>query len=105
MRGRLSSWHARHPPFLLGVTMSAEATGPVPPPPTRVRYMVLAFLGALALILYIDRICISQAVSSIKEELDIDNTQMGYVLAAFTLAYCLFEVPTGAWGDRFGSRG
>jgi ACS family glucarate transporter-like MFS transporter len=85
--------------------MSAEATPISLPAPTRVRYKVLAFLGVLALILYVDRICISQAVPAIKDELGIDNTQMSYVLAAFTLAYCLFEVPTGAWGDRYGSRG
>jgi MFS family permease len=67
--------------------------------------MVLAFLGALALILYVDRICISKAVTAIEQELDISHTNMSYVLAAFTLAYCLFEVPAGAWGDRHGSRG
>src|SRR6516165_12162057 len=75
------------------------------PPPTRVRYKVLAYLCVLALILYIDRICISQAVPAIEAELGIDDTQMSYVLAAFTFAYCLFEVPTGSWGDRYGSRG
>src|SRR5262249_41130208 len=30
---------------------------------------------------------------------------MGVVFGAFTLAYGLFEVPTGRWGDRYGSRG
>jgi MFS family permease len=86
--------------------MSAEAPPSVSlPPPTRVSYKVLAFLGVLALILYVDRICISQSVPSIEAELGIDDTQMSYVLAAFTLAYCLFEVPTGSWGDRYGSRG
>jgi ACS family glucarate transporter-like MFS transporter len=30
---------------------------------------------------------------------------MGFVFGAFTVAYGLFEVPTGRWGDRFGSRG
>jgi MFS family permease len=75
------------------------------PPPTRVRYTVLAFLGVLALILYVDRICISKAVTDIELELKISDTAMGFVLAAFTLAYCLFEVPAGAWGDRYGSRG
>jgi MFS family permease len=29
---------------------------------------------------------------------------MGFVHMAFTLAYGLFEVPTGRWGDRYGSR-
>jgi sugar phosphate permease len=29
---------------------------------------------------------------------------MSFVLMAFTLAYGLFEVPAGRWGDRFGAR-
>jgi MFS family permease len=74
-------------------------------PPTAVRYQVLGSLGALSLILYLDRVCIGQAVGPIQKELDISNTRMGYVLGAFTVAYGLFEIPTGWWGDRFGSRG
>lgn len=72
---------------------------------TWVRYRVLGMLCALTFILYLDRICISQAATDIEEELDISHTTMGYVFGAFTLAYGLFEVPTGHWGDRFGSRG
>jgi MFS family permease len=72
--------------------------------PTQVRYGVLALLCALAFVLYLDRVCISQAAVSIQEELKLDNAQMGYVFAAFMLSYALFEVPTGRWGDRFGSR-
>jgi len=72
--------------------------------PTRVRYGVLTLLCALAFVLYLDRICISQAAEFIQEELGLDNTQMGYVFGAFILAYGLFEVPTGRWGDRYGSR-
>src|SRR5205807_2184212 len=73
--------------------------------PTAVRYAVLAFLCLLAFVLYIDRICISQATTSIEKDLGISDKQMGFVLAAFTVAYGLFEVPTGRWGDRYGSRG
>lgn len=76
-----------------------------PLPPSRARYGVLAFLGALTFILYLDRVCISQAVIPIKNELHLSDSQMGWVLGAFIVAYGLFEVPTGRWGDRFGSRG
>jgi MFS family permease len=75
------------------------------PPATRARYVVLLFLCTLALLLYIDRVCIGQAEKAISEELQLSKKQMGVVFAAFTVAYCLFEVPTGHWGDRFGSRG
>jgi sugar phosphate permease len=66
---------------------------------------VLFFLATMALVLYIDRVCIGQAEKSIREELVLTKEHMSYVFMAFTLAYCLFEVPAGHWGDRFGSRG
>jgi MFS family permease len=73
--------------------------------PSHTRYVVLAFMCSLAFVLYLDRICISQAGTDIKRDLNLNNTQFSYVLAAFTLAYALFEVPIGWWGDKYGSRG
>jgi sugar phosphate permease len=58
----------------------------------------------MAAVLYLDRICWSQANKPIRDELGLSNTQMSLVMMAFTLAYGLFEVPTGRLGDRFGSR-
>ena len=73
---------------------------------TRVRFAVLAFTVALAAVTYLDRVCIAHAdvTASIKRELDLSDKQMSLVYSAFTLAYALFEMPTGAWGDRIGSR-
>ena len=62
----------------------------------------LATLGAL---LYVDRVCIGQAEQAIRADLGLTKGEMSWVFNAFTIAYCLFEVPTGHWGDRFGSRG
>ena len=73
--------------------------------PTRARYLLLVFLGSLAFILYLDRVCISKAEVAIRGELGLSKTQMGFVFGAFTIAYGLFEVVTGRWGDRYGSRG
>ncbi len=61
-------------------------------------YCVLAFLCSLSFVLYLDRVCIGQAAPAIQEELGLTNTQMGYALSAFVLAYGLFEVPTGPLG-------
>lgn len=72
--------------------------------PTQVRHRVLGFLCLMSFILYLDRICISQAAKRMEEDLDISHTAMGFVFGSFTLAYGLFQVPTGHWGDRFGSR-
>lgn len=72
--------------------------------PSRARLGVLCLLCTLSLVLYMDRVCMSQAVEPIKRELGLSNTQMSLVMNAFLVAYALFEVPTGRWGDRYGSR-
>ena len=54
--------------------------------------------------LYLDRICMAQAVVPIQRDLRLSNTNMSYIMIAFTLAYGIFEIPTGRMGDRFGSR-
>ncbi|MSQ97408.1 MAG: MFS transporter [Gemmataceae bacterium] len=73
--------------------------------PTRARYVVLAYLCSMAVVLYLDRLCLQQALVPMQEEFGLAYTQMSYVHMAFTLAYGIFEIPTGRWGDRFGSRG
>jgi len=74
--------------------------------PSRARVGVAAFLCGLAFILYLDRNCWSLAVKPISNELDFDGKwQIGTISAAFSLAYALFEIPVGHWGDRHGSRG
>jgi MFS family permease len=72
--------------------------------PTHVRLLVLGLLCVMSFILYLDRICISQAATRMEEDFDISHTAMGFVFGSFTLAYGLFQVPTGHWGDRYGSR-
>jgi len=78
--------------------------GIILPQPTRARFVTLSFICSMAFVLYLDRVCISQALKPMKEEFELTNTQTSLVLMAFTLAYGLFEIPTGSWGDRFGSR-
>ena len=71
--------------------------------PTRARFTVLWLLFALAVITYLDRLCISVAAPAISDEFHLTPSQMGYLFSAFTLAYALFEVPSGWLGDRFGT--
>ena len=79
-----------------------------PDAPTRARFGVIYFGIALAVIQYIDRVCISWAMPDIRTSLGIAGPEhdhaIGYVFSAFTLAYALFEIPTGWLGDRFGPR-
>jgi MFS family permease len=51
-----------------------------------------------------DRVCISITARDISRELGLSDVQMGFVFSAFTLAYGAFEIPTGWWGDRVGTR-
>ncbi len=71
---------------------------------SRVRYRVLAFTVALAGITYLDRVCIAQTAQLMMRDMHLTKQQMGFVFSAFTLAYAVFEMPTGAWGDRIGTR-
>ena len=73
-------------------------------PPTHARYGVIGFAVTLAVIQYIDRVCISQSAPFISADLRLSPQQMGYVFSAFTLAYALFEIPSGYLGDRIGPR-
>lgn len=68
------------------------------------RYRVLILLCGLTALTYLDRICISLVGVRMKADLKLSNEQFGWVLAAFSLAYALFELPSGAWGDRIGPR-
>jgi len=65
---------------------------------------VLAMTMALAAITYLDRVTISVTRPYIARDLGLSPTQMGYVFSAFYMAYALFEIPTGWWGDKVGTR-
>src|SRR5580698_1529956 len=73
-------------------------------PRTRYRHRVMAMLYLLSAITFIDRVSISLAGPRIVEELHLSPGQWGWVLGAFAIAYAVFEIPSGAIGDRIGPR-
>lgn len=77
---------------------------PDSPAPTRARFVLAGWLCGLSAVLYLDRLCLAQAVDPIQDELGLSNTEMSYVAMAFTLSYGLLAVAVGRLGDRFGSR-
>ena len=83
---------------------SAQHPGSALGTPSRTRYYVVVFAVILAIIQYIDRVAISQAAPLISRDLGLNKEQMSLVFAAFTLAYALFEIPTGYMGDRMGAK-
>ena len=74
------------------------------PPASRTRFVVLFFATTLAIVTYVDRVCISQAAPFMQQDMGLTKTQMGYAFTAFGIAYGLFEIPGGWLGDRFGPR-
>jgi len=75
-----------------------------PSSPTRVRYLVVAVTALMAVLLYLDRFCISFAEVFIKEDLGLTDSQVGWMLSAFFWTYALSQVPSGWLTDRFGPR-
>src|SRR4029078_5760043 len=68
------------------------------------RYRILIFLYFLIVITYLDRVCSSVVGVRIKSEFNLNNEKFGWVLAAFSLAYALCEIPAGPLCDRLGQR-
>jgi ACS family glucarate transporter-like MFS transporter len=71
---------------------------------TRARYRVVVLATTLAMVTYLDRVAIGTLAPAISRDLGLTTVQMGWVFFVFQLAYGLFEVPTGRWADRFGTR-
>jgi sugar phosphate permease len=72
--------------------------------PTHIRYKVVAMAVLLAMVTYLDRVCISKLAPDIMRDLGLTKVQMGWVFSAFALAYAVFEIPTAWWADRQGTR-
>lgn len=68
------------------------------------RHWVAVGMFLLALLLYIDRVCISVAKDPIASDLNLSDKSMGWVLSAFALGYALMQVPSGMMIDRYGPR-
>ncbi len=65
---------------------------------------MLGLLSLLMVITYLDRVCISVAGPRMQEALHIGPMAWGWVTAVFAISYAVFEIPSGALGDRIGAR-
>lgn len=68
------------------------------------RHGVLGLLCAVSVITLLDRLAIAVAEPSIRSELHLSSSQWGWVLSAYVLSNAIFEIPSGALGDRTGQR-
>ncbi len=72
--------------------------------PTWVRYRVLGAACVLAVITYIHRVGFATASAQFKGSLELTDTHLGWLMAAFMIGYGIFEMPWGFLADRFGVR-
>ncbi len=77
---------------------------PMPTVPTRVRYLIILVAMMAAMLLYLERVCLSVAEVYIREDLRIGKDRMDLVLGAFFYAYALGQVPSGWLSQRYGPR-
>lgn len=69
-----------------------------------VRYGALGWLTLAAGLAYLCRNAIGVAESSIRDELDLTLEQSGWFMGAFFWSYAIFQVPSGWFSERMGTR-
>ncbi len=74
------------------------------PKPSRARFVVAFWLCSMAAVLYLDRVCWAKAAPFIEREYELSSTKMAMLAMAFQIAYGIFEIPTGRWGEVVGAR-
>ena len=70
----------------------------------KIQITAMLLLLFAAIINYLDRSSLSVANMTIREELGLSATEIGFLLSAFSLAYGLAQLPCGALLDRKGPR-
>jgi len=73
---------------------------------SRVRHHVLATATMVAFLMYLDRICLANIISSdsFQRSIELSPGEIDWIKGAFFWAYALAQVPAGWLSDRFGTR-
>jgi ACS family glucarate transporter-like MFS transporter len=69
-----------------------------------VRFRILGVLLVMSFVNYLVRNNVSVALPSIRQEFGYTSTELGWILSSFTIAYTLFQIPGGIFGQRVGAR-
>jgi hypothetical protein len=69
-----------------------------------VRWFVLAFILLASFLSYVLRTNMSIVGPTIMNDVGFTEMQLGMVLSAFSLSYAIFQIPSGVFGGRLGSR-
>ncbi len=81
-----------------------DLSSAIPTGRTFVRYAVLVWLCAAAMLAYAQRFNVANGVAEIQRDLDLSNREAGGAMSAFFITYALFQIPGGWLAERFGSR-
>ena len=76
----------------------------MPEQSTQTRWLIVAVVFCMGVLMFIDRVNISIAGKYIMPEYNLTKVQMGSIFSAFVLGYALLQIPGGWLGDRFGPR-
>jgi len=71
---------------------------------TYVRYIVLAWLCLAAMLAYAQRFQLGLGVKQMQEDLSLTDSQMGWAMGSFYIAYAALQVPGGRFAELMGSR-
>jgi len=70
----------------------------------RSRWSIVAMLCATATAGYMARVNVSTAAPLLMKEFNLSQVAMGRIFSSFLLGYALFQIPSGAFADRWGAR-
>jgi ACS family glucarate transporter-like MFS transporter len=84
--------------------MSASVSREVAGRNTIVRWLILGLILLASFIAYLLRSNMSIVGPTIKSDIGFSEMQLGMVLSAFSLSYAIFQIPSGVFGGRLGSR-
>src|SRR5258708_13669977 len=68
------------------------------------QHRVVGLLSLLAIITYLDRVCIAVAGPRMQDSLHISPQAWCWGTSLFFVSYAAFAIPTGALADRIGPR-
>lgn len=72
--------------------------------PTKVRFLVLAWLCVLAALAYVHRNCISVLETPMEHAFHLNSDDLGTAMATFFIGYAFFQIPCGWLGAKWGTR-
>jgi len=73
-------------------------------PPTTIRYRTLTWLTLAAALAYLCRNAVGVAESTIREDLGLTLEESGWFMGAIFWTYAIFQVPSGFFSERYGTR-